>query len=229
MEDIQVEEQAPIVEQAAEEKMLPQSHVNKLVAREKESAAMRARQQAEMEYQQKLEALQQAQLQQHQRNDNVSREVDYDLIQQKVTEDLNRREMEKQIAHVAQSYVSRMQSGRELYDDFDEVTSDFDPTAFPQLTYLVSGMDNGGDVVYELSKNPTKLVALDDLAKRSPGLAQKELLKLSRSITDNRTAAQEASGQSSNAPLDRLNPSRVSGSDGNMSIKDLRAQPWLRG
>jgi hypothetical protein len=101
--------------------------------------------------------------------------------------------------------------------------------AFPQLTYLVSGMENAADVIYDLSKNPLKLAGLDRLAEKNPRQAQTELLKLSRSITENRQAQSDENSQNVAAPLDRLQPSRVSGSNGKMGISDLRNQDWLRG
>lgn len=228
-----VDAEQTLAPMATEEKLVPQSHVNKLILRSREDAAQRARAQAEAEFQAKMEAMSQQSQQQQQRNENVSREVDADAMYQQVQERFNaemqQRQLEKEMSQVAQNYLSGVQKGRESYEDFDDVTADFDPTAFPQLTYLLAGMDNAGDVVYELAKNPSKLVTLDMLAQRSPKQAQAEMAKLARSITDNRQAQQDASQQGVNAPLDRMQPSRVSGSNGKMGISDLRSQPWLRG
>lgn len=239
MDEIQDFEQAPQVEIAVteQEKLLPQSQVNKLVAREKENAAARARQQAEEEFQARLA---QMGLAQTQHNAATSREVDaeavYRQVQEKFNQEMERRRQEEEskrleaeMSQVAERYISKVNAARESYEDFDDVVGEFDPTAFPQLTYLVSGVENAGDVVYELAKNPSKLVMLDRLAEKNPKQAQNELLKLSRSILENRQAINEASGQNVSAPLDRLNPSRVSGSNGKMNIRDLRNQPWLKG
>lgn len=231
MDESQVLEVAAVETPA--EKLIPQSELNKIVGREKEAAAQRARAQAEAEFQAKMEAMSQQSQQQRQPSENVSREIDADAMYQQVQERFNaemqQRQLEKEMSQVAQNYLSGVQKGRESYEDFDDVTADFDPTAFPQLTYLLAGMDNAGDVVYELAKNPSKLVTLDMLAQRSPKQAQAEMAKLARSITDNRQAQHDASQQGVNAPLDRMQPSRVSGSNGKMGISDLRSQPWLRG
>ena len=239
MDEIQGFEQAPQIETPVmeQEKLLPQSQVNKLVAREKENAAARARQQAEEEFQTRLAQMGQAQTQ---HNATTSREVDaeavYRQVQEKFNQEMERRrqeeeskKLEAEMSQVAERYISKVNAARESYEDFDAVVGEFDPTAFPQLTYLVSGVENAGDVVYELAKNPSKLVMLDRLAEKNPKQAQNELLKLSRSILENRQAVSEANGQNVSAPLDRLNPSRVSGSSGKMNIRDLRNQPWLRG
>lgn len=216
----------------ANEKMLPQSQVNKIVQREKEQAALRARREAEEEYQRRLEELNASRQSQTQRNNTVSREVDADAIYQQVQEKFNQemqqRQLEQEMSRVAQSYLSKMSQGRELYEDFEDVTRDFNPAEFPQLVYLVAGIDNAADVIYELAKNPSKLVTLDNLAQRSPKYAHAELLKLSRSIAENRQAAAEADAQTTPAPLDRLQPSRVSGSNGKKTISDLRALPRYR-
>lgn len=207
-----------------------QALMNKVVAREKASAAEKATRAAEEKYQRELEALN---AQREQRNATTSREVDSDAIYQQVTERLNKemqeRQMKDQMTQVANNYLQKVGSAKANYEDFDEVTGNFDPTAFPQLTFLLSGIENAGDVLYELSKNPEKLAQVDYLAQRSPKFAQASLTKLSKSISDNRQAQSEAQTQTVSEPLDRLQPSRVANSNGKMSIQDLRNQPWLRG
>jgi hypothetical protein len=214
------------------EKTLTQAEVNAIVAREKQAAAARARQEVEREYQQKVEQMQMQQSQQPERQSSYPTDADADAIYQQVQERFNRemqeRQFQNEMTNVANAYHAKMDLGRKGYADFDEVTKDFDPTAFPQLVYLVSGVENAGDIIYELSKNPQKLVTLDSLAKTSPRLAQAELVRLAQSITQNHVARQEAEQNPTLAPLSPLQPSRVSGSDGKMTIRDLRSQPWMR-
>lgn len=220
-----------------QEKMLPQSEVNKLVGRVKAEAEQKARRQAELEYQQQVESMNRSQTQEQVHG---NQQIDANALYQQVRERLNRDEQEKEkglqerhiqeeFGRAAQNYLSRVEKGHELYPDFKEVTKDFDPAEFPQLVYLVSGLENAADVVYELAKNPSKLVTIDNLAQRSPRMAQSELQKLAASISVNSKAKQEAEGTNVNDPLDRLQPSRVSGSNGKLGIRDLREQPWLRG
>jgi len=222
------------------EKLLTQSQVNKIVQHEKAKAALAAQREAEDNYRREIAALQAKTQQQDTRNENVSREVDanaiYQQIQEKFNADLAKREQEfkqqqiqQEMNQVANSYLSKMQKGRDAYSDFDEVMKDFDPTAFPQLIYLVAGMDNAADIIYDLNKNPSKLANFYTLATTSPQKARAGLLELSNSITQNKQAQADAEAQQVAAPLDRLQPSRVSGSNGKMSVSDLRNQPWLRG
>jgi hypothetical protein len=235
-QEVAVEEASQEVQQAEPaEKMLTQSQVNAIVQREKQQTAARVKQQIEQEFQQKMEQQQQQEAEaQQQQAQGESKEVNADVLYQQVQERFNQemqqKQMEDQIAQVANTYLQKMNSGKESYEDFESITADFDPTAFPQLVYLIAGIDNAADVVYELSKNPSKLVTLDNLALKSPKHAQAELNRLSQSISANRVAQNEAGDQQVDAPLDRMQPSRVSsGNGGKMSINDLRSQPWLRG
>jgi hypothetical protein len=232
MEENQVLEN-PVVNPGFEpeqEKMLSQSQVNKIVQHEKSKASQATRRELIDQHQKELEAIQ---AQQTQRNENVPRDFDADAIYQQVQERFNqemqKRHLNEEANKVAQSYLSKMEQGKSAYDDFEEVTKDFDATAFPQLTWLVSGIDNAADVIYDLSRNPLKLAGLDRLAEKNPRQAQSELLKLSRSIAENKQAKTDENSNTVAAPLDRLQSSRVSGSNDKMGIRDLRNQPWLRG
>ena len=224
---------SPEMQQAAapqQEKMLPQSEVNKIVGAAKVQAEQRGREQAAMEHQAQMEALNKSQ-QQHQQAglQQIDTNAMYQQFQERINADMKQKQLEAEIAQVAHAYIGHTDKARQTYDDFDEITKDFDPAAFPQLVYLVSGIPNGGDVIYDLAKNPMKLAAIDRLAEKNPKQAQAELAKLSASISTNQQATTEANGQSVNAPLDRLQPSRQSGSSDKPSIRDLRSQPWLRG
>jgi len=219
---------APIAQEP--ERMLPQSHVDKIVKKAKYDVAQATKRELEEKYQRDLEALQ---AQQSQRNENVPRELDanaiYQQVQERFNEEMQQRQIKSEMDRVANSYLSKMEQGKNTYEDFEEITKDFDPTAFPQLTYLVAGIDNAADVIYELAKNPMKLAGLDRLAERAPKQAHSELLKVSRSIAENRQAQAEENSNQVADPLDRLSSSRISGSNDKLSIQDLRNQPWLRG
>jgi hypothetical protein len=215
--------------ESVKEKMVPQSHVDKII-KHKTYEAAQSKRELEERHQKELEAIQ---AQQTQRNENVPRDFDADTIYQQVqerfNEEMQKRHLNEEANKVAQAYLSKMEQGKTSYDDFEEVTKDFDATAFPQLTWLVSGIDNAADVIYDLSRNPLKLAGLDRLAEKNPRQAQSELLKLSRSIAENKQAKTDENSNTVAAPLDRLQSSRVSGSNGKMGIRDLRSQPWLRG
>ena len=233
MEENQVTE-SPVdnIVESETEKMIPQSQVNKIV-KQRTYDAIQAKRELEEKHQKELEAIKAAAQQQSQRNEQVPRELDanaiYQQVQERFNEEMRQRQLKEEMERVANSYLSKMEQGKQAYEDFEEITKEFDPTAFPQLTYLVSGMDNAADVIYDLARNPIKLAGLDRLAEKNPRQAQAELLKLSRSIAENRQAQADENSQSVSTPLDRLQASRISGSNDKMSISDLRNQPWLRG
>lgn len=221
------------LEQAAPppaEKMLSQSDVVKIAAREKANGIEKGRREAEEQYQRQLAEIQQ---QQSQRNADVPRDVDanaiYQQVQERFNQEMQQRQLQQEMQQVANNYLAKVDMGRKAYQDFDDVTKGFDPTAFPQLVYLVAGIENAGDVIYDLSKNPHKLVTINSLAEKSPELAKTELQKLSRSIANNQQASNEAGEQNVNQPLDQMQPSRVSAGNGKQTISDLRNQPWLKG
>lgn len=233
MEENQVTE-SPVenIVESETEKMIPQSQVNKIV-KQRTYDAIQAKRELEEKHQKELEAIKAAAQQQSQRNEQVPRELDanaiYQQVQERFNEEMRQRQLKEEMERVANSYLSKMEQGKQAYEDFEEITKEFDPTAFPQLTYLVSGIDNAADVIYDLARNPIKLAGLDRLAEKNPRQAQAELLKLSRSIAENRQAQADENSQSVSTPLDRLQASRISGSNDKMSISDLRNQPWLRG
>lgn len=218
-------------------KTFSQEEVNRIAAERAARAAEKARRDAEEKYRQESEAIRS---QQEQRNATVSREVDADAIYQQIQEKWNREQaalrqkmeeeqLKARMSEVANSYTSKMAEGKKYHDDFEEVMKDHDATAFPQLTFLISGIENAAPVLYDLMKNPTKLAAMDHLARVNPTYAQSQLRALSQSIRANREAQEDAQSQQVPDPLDRLNPSRVAGSNGKMSLRDLKNQSWLRG
>lgn len=219
------------------EKMLSQSEVNSLIAREKQAAANRARQEVEREYQQRLEQMQQqaqggGQGDQREHTGPTQAEADtlYQQVQERFNREMQERQFQQEITNIANNYHAKIEHGKKNYEDFDKITENFDPGAFPQLIYLVSGIDNAADIIYDLSKNPNKLAAIDLLAQRSPKMAHAELMKLSGSISQNMQARSENEQNPVAQPLSPLTPSRVSaGSNGPMSVSDLRQQRWLRG
>lgn len=224
--------QAPVAD-----KVFTRDQVAKIVNAEKSKAADATRRELEQKHQRDLEQLNASR---NSGNADTSQTGDADAMYQRVQERFNQKmqedkqheEQERMRAHVAtvaDNYLSKVSQGKSAYDDFDEVTKDFDPAAFPQLTYLLSGIDNAHEVLYDISKNPLKIAGLDRLAEKNPRQAQAELMKLSQSITANKQAQADAQDQNTAEPLDRLSPSRVSGSNGKMSISDLQKQPWLKG
>ena len=138
-------------------------------------------------------------------------------------------QLKERAAAITDTFFERLsKADREAYKDFDEVTGEMDIGKFPQLVQLATEVDNTSDVWYELTSNPGKLANMDYLAKTDPKYALAQIKRLSDSIKSNQQAKQEH--LSTNPPLDHVKPSASAGTDGgDMSIKDLRKLPSLRG
>lgn len=223
------------------QKVLTQEEVNRIVKREKLQAADRARRETEAKYQQELDQLRaqpqatqpmdvaQAQAPGSLNHDDVYKHVYDRLLQdhQKAQEDQARAEQEKSMQDIASKYFLKMGKGSEMFDDFEEVTKDFQPAAFPQVVYLAAEFENTPELMYELSKSPQKLAAVDQMAQKSPGMAKKMLQQISDSIVQNKQAKdQYVSGAQ---PLSRLKSSTAGSDTGQMTIQDFKKMPWLRG
>jgi hypothetical protein len=137
-------------------------------------------------------------------------------------------QLEKEVSAVANQYYAKMAQGKEHFDDFEAVTADFDPAAFPQLVYMANEADNTAQIIYELKKNPQKLATLATLVERSPQMARSELAKMSNAIKTNQEAV--ANAKQPNDPLSRLKPTQAGADSGTpTSIRDLKNSPFLRG
>lgn len=222
-----------------DEKMLPQSEVNDLIGMAKAAASKKTRKQVESEMQKRFEDVNSANNSQ-QPYSNASNNLDPNIIVQQAVEAMNKKlseqqeeqrmkDLEEHITQVAQSYNSKMMSGKDLYDDFEEISSKFDPREFKEVVYLVGGMDDAAHIMYELLKNKHKLATIDHFARNSPTQARKELEEISNSLKRNKDAYKKESNSSVYEPLDRMTPSAKTGGNGRLSISDLKKQPWLQG
>jgi hypothetical protein len=220
------------------EKMLPASRVNQLVQQAKRDGARKMQEQLDAAKQQ-IEQLQaQAPQQAPNQQQGQGNQVDQAQIQQQVMERI-RQEMQEQeqkahqeklqqeVNEVAQQYFGKLSQGKEMFDDFEAVTAAFDPAAFPQLVFLANQSDNTAAIIYELAKNPAKLVQLSTLVDKSPSMARSEMAKLSQSIKTNDEAKKGL--QEAQDPLHRLKPSPVGTDSGTKTVRDFKAASYLKG
>jgi hypothetical protein len=216
------------------EKMLSVSRVNEIVKKEKAHAAEKAVRELEARHKAELERLSGQGSQNMGGMDQLSPEQLSKIIDDRVMqiarqhdEEFTRKEQEESLKDVARKFAIKMQGGKDAIPDFDEVMQGFNPADFPGLVFMSSELENTPAVMYELSKNPMKLAALDTLYRSSPSLAKREMEKLSKSIVENQ-AAKDAVDKV-NEPLSKMKSSNVGADSGNMDVKSLRKQPWLRG
>lgn len=238
------------VETSPPEKMLPASQVNELIKKAKRKGEQKMQEQLDAAKQQ-LEQLQAQQAQQQLQNtaqtgspqqapqqqgqqqgvdaQQIQQQV-MQLLQQKQQEDEQKRhqdQIEQEVNQVAQQYFGKMAQGKDMFDDFEAITADFNPAEFPQLVFLANQMDNTPAIIYELRKNPGKLADLAVLVEKSPNMARNELSKLSESIKRNDEAKRNL--QEPQDPLNRLKPSPVGTDNGTKSVRDFKAASYLRG
>lgn len=223
--------------EAVPEKMLSVSRVNELIKKAKRDKEKQMQEQLD-EARQQIEQLQSQQGQQspNQQQSNqqgmdaerIQRQV-MEMMQQKMQEQEQQRHHEKlqeEVSQVAQTYFGKMAQGKEMFDDFESITADFDPAAFPQLVYLATQADNTPAIIYELQKNPAKLATLSHLVDKSPSMAKAEIAKLSQSIKANEDAKKNL--QEAQDPLTRLKSSPAGADNGKMGLRDLKKASFLR-
>lgn len=208
-----------------QEKMLPQSEVDRLVGavRAKERASIEAqyRQSGGMGGVQQPEAIDKQSLIEEARK---AMQEQWDARERELEEQTQRAQIDK----LAADYLEKMKQGPTLYEDFKEVTKSFNPGKYPQLTLLASRMENTPDIIYDLKKNPQKLAMLHVLAMTDPEEAEIEMTKLSKSIKRNEDAL--ANNMKSPTPLSKLKSSARAGQDtGKRTVSDLRRDPRFRG
>jgi len=129
-------------------------------------------------------------------------------------------ELKKEAERMASDYRTRMDGGKEIHEDFDEIMADFNPAAFPQLVYLATQTENTSAVMYELMKNPNKLATLTVLSERDPNAASNMINKLSASIKANEQA--KAAEKEVQSPLSRMQSSPAGRDSGDMSVADYK-------
>lgn len=212
---------------ASSEKMVPQSHVNKLIGKIK------------LQEQQRANAyLEQLQQQQRQQLGNIApgsgdttaagaEGQDADLLGQ-INAYIDQR-VEQKSSAISEANVDRqigMDFGKKIHEamiddpEFAELYDDLqlDPSKSPidyALIKMTAPLENTASIMKELAQFPEKLSDISNLLREGKSaLAQKTLKRLSDSIKAN----QEAKGKpQASAPLDQLRPSTLGTSDGSVA------------
>lgn len=227
-------------EESPPEKMLPASRVNELVKKAKYAGERKMQEQLDaikQENEQLKAQLGQPQVQQ-QTSATPQQGLDQEALQklvmpliekqqQEIEQKKYQEQLEQEVNQVAKQYFGKMAQGKDLYEDFDAITADFNPAEFPQLVFLANQLDNTAAVIYELRKNPGKLAQLATLVKESPSIARSELNSLSNSIKRNDEAKRNL--QEPQDPLNRLKPSPVGTDSGQKTVRDYKSASYLKG
>ena len=213
-------DKAPVVQ----EKMIPQSQVNKIAAREAKQAAERTRNEMQADFE-RQRVNQDVQTQPSQMGGMP--QFSPEQMEQHIMAAAHRMSAKMTADKMAADFESKIKAEIELDPDFGDVYDSLNIAQHPELVIWMNGMDNSAKVVKDLANNPAKFANILMLAKNGLGtLAQKELGKLSDSIKVN----QEAQAQPKvKEPLDQLSPSSIGTGSGEMSVSDFMKMDWLRG
>lgn len=227
LEEAPIEEVAPEeIQEAPSEKMIPASRVEELIKK----AKLKGRDAMQDE----LEALRAENEGLKAGNGSLggmSAPIDVEALKRDMMQDFQKQlqdeqesraqeELRKEAEEMASQYHGKMKAGSEMFDDFDEITADFNPAAFPNLVYLANQTDNTPAVIYELMKNPSKLAMVTVLSEKDPNAALNQINKLSASIKANEQA--KAQEQEAPAPIGRMQSSPTGRDTGDTSIADFK-------
>ena len=212
--------------ESASERYVPQSHVDGIVKGVKLDAYRKGREEALDEFKRQNSMPQTGS---HISNSALGTDDVTRIATEAVQSQLNQisqqilvQEQQKEVNDLVQNFKTKMDSAKEKYSDFDDIVTDVDYGKIANVVKMATTqIDNTGDIMYELAKNhPTKLVELEITAREQPGLALRELRRLSESIKVNQAAAQV---KRPNEPLSQLTQSNSGVDDGsNMSVSDFR-------
>lgn len=134
---------------------------------------------------------------------NVVKNTMAEMLEKQRQEQLQQQQL-AQAEQIVKELTPKLEDARGRYEDYDMVinsaTSGFQNN--PHILAYANGVDNAGDVLYDISKNPEKLIAL---AQMPEDMARSRILALSNSIKQNNQAPKQTS-----APLNHISSSSKS-------------------
>lgn len=214
-------EAAPVVQ----EKMIPQSQVSKIAAREARQAAEKTRNEMMAEFER--QRISQDTQTPPEQNMGGMPQVSPDQMEQLVYQAAHRMSTKMTADKMAADFETKIKAEIEQDPDFGDLYDSLNISQHPELVIWMNGMDNSAKVVKDLANNPSKFANILMLAKSNmPALAQRELNKLSDSIKVNQAAQAQPKAKE---PLDQLSPSSIGIGNGELSVSDFMKMDWLKG
>lgn len=215
----QVQATAPVTSES--EKILKQSEVNELIGKVKHTERQKGYEEG---YQKALSSLGNMQdAPKPQAAPNIEELVKAQIDKMKSEDMAQQAEMQRQ-QHwngVLTQLKPKVDDAAKKYNDYDTVTSNIDFIKHaPEVLAFANTVDNAGDVLYDLAKNPLKLAQIQ--AARSPEIAVAAIKQISDSIKMNEQA--QSSNSRAREPLSQIRPSPVGTGQGQMSIRDFKAK-----
>ena len=231
--DTDLQEQTPVepvVSDGVADDVLDKATVSKIVARERQKAYEKGKQEALMSQEQQQQPAQQQAPQPAmqtfggmQQAPQQSAEDIQRMIAEHVPQYLQQQAAEYQNKQFVEGFVAKMQAAEEQFPGLEQKLNDidFNSPATQKLVQMANNLDNTGEIMNELLENPEKMGTLLNLVHEQPKLAQNRLASLSNSIKTNREAVEQ--DKSALEPIGQMKSSVNAGVDEhNLSVKDLK-------
>jgi len=210
------------VAQEKQERLLPERQVKKIAAQQKREGYESGRRAAMEEFQR-----QQTQSQPSGETMGGMAQMSQDQVRQLIQQEAAKMSNLAIAQKIESNFLSKVDQAREKYEDFDEKYAALNIEQHPHLLLWMDGMDNVGDMVYDMASNPEKVASIMMLASSGfPQLAQQKLAQLSASIKANEAAQKQPTAP---APLSQIQPTAVGTGNGLETVTDYRSASWLRG
>lgn len=207
---------------------LTQSDVNNIVG----SARLKGEKRGyEKGYNEALASLQSQNNQSQSLTEQKAREIAEQTIADKIKafEENSRREAATQYGHkVLTELGAKINQDKQSIPDFDNVVNLASFQNAPEILHLANMVDNSGHVLYDLKKNPEKLVTIASAVRNGfPDDAMTLVRQLSDSIKANQNAINQPK---SPEPLSQIKPSNIGLDNGSgKTAAELRKNPRYRG
>ena len=230
--DLPGEEPVEPVSDGVADDVLDKATVSKIVARERQKAYEKGKQEALMsQEQQPVQPAQQQNAPQPamqtfggmQQAPQMNPEDIQRMIAEHVPQYLQQQAAEYQNKQFVDGFVAKMQAAEKQFPGLEQKLNDIDFTspATQRLVQMANNLDNTGEIMNELMENPEKMGTLLNLVHEQPKLAQNRLASLSNSIKTNREAIEQE--KSAQDPIGQMKSSVNAGVDEhNLSVKDLK-------
>lgn len=135
-------------------------------------------------------------------------------------QDAQTKTQEEYAQRTVNNFFTKINAGKEKYQDFDKVTDGIEYGNFPNVVQLLAEyVDNSSGVLYELGKDRIKMANLEFLAEKSPRDAIVQAQRLAQSIRDNESAINT---QFPNEPLSQMKPTNTGTDSGSLTVSDFR-------
>jgi hypothetical protein len=222
-----IPEEQVVGDEVADDERLDKATVSKIVARERQKAYDKARQELRMEQEQQQQSSPIAESQQMQQKQQgfggmpqgMNPQDIERLIAEHVPHYLKQQADEYHQKQFADGFVAKMQAAEAQFPGLENRLNDidFNSPATLELVKMANNLENTGEIMNELLENPEKFGTLMQLVKEQPKLAQQRLSSLGNSIKTNREAVEQE--KSANEPKSSVN---AGVDDHNLSVKDLK-------